>query len=268
MTRVTPLHVVLGGNAAGSLRAACASLGLPGSVFGITDDLSHGPLGDGALRLDYMRECFRGYDDWRPDRPDAFAPWDDLGLLVERDRPDAVAVWAGESASEATFLAMACWRIPSTTEALLHVAGPMQGWRGGLGAYAPAELLQLWDGRRPLSGPEREELAREFERLRDESGLLRRLEGGGVSGIPLDTYDVLLLAACPGEFTPAPRVVGAAMACCNARNHLSDLFFACRLRHLVDSGEVEAKGPRERLRDYAVRRRVRSAPPRSAGRGR
>ena len=232
MKRVAPLHVVLGGSAAGSLRAACASLGLPGSVIGIPDDLSHGPLGDGALRLDYMRECFRGYDDWHPDRPDAFAPWGDLALIVERDRPDAVAVWSGESASDATFLAMACWRLPSTFEAILHVAGPVQGWRGGLGACAPEELLQLWDGRRPLSFRERQELAREFERLRDESGPLRRLEGGVVSGIPLDTYDVLLLAACPGEFTPALRVVGAAMGACDDRNRVGDLFFACRLPRL------------------------------------
>jgi len=108
------------------LRVACESLGLPGRVFGIPDDLSHGPLGDGALRLDYMRECFRGYDDRPPDGPDAFASWDDLALLVDRDRPDPVAVWAGESASDATFLAMACWRLPSTVEAV-HVAGPAQG---------------------------------------------------------------------------------------------------------------------------------------------
>ena len=265
---MTPVHVVLGEAAEGSLRVACASLGLPGRVFGIVDDLSHGPLGDGALRLAYMRESFRGYDDWPPDRPDPFAPWEDLARLVGRDRPDAVALWAGESASDATFLAMACSQLASSVEALLHVAGPEQDWRGGLGAYAPAELLPLWDGRRPLSGRERQGLAREFERLRDGSGTLRRLEEGVVSGIPLDRYDGLLLDACPVEFTPAPRVVGAAMGSCDARNPLGDLFLACRLRHLVDSGEVEAEGPLERLRDYAVRRRARPAAPGSTGPGR
>ncbi len=256
-----PLHIVLGGSAEGSLRAACASLGLPGSVFGIPDDLSHGPLGDGVARLAYMRECFRGYDDWVVDQTDAFAPWDDLRRLVERERPETVAVWAGESASDATFLAMACWRLPASVGTLLRVAVPAEEWRGGLGAYAPAELLRFWGGRRPLSGRERQALALEFARLRDESGLLRRLEGGVVSGVPLDAYDALLLDACPEEFTPAPRVVGAAMGACDARNPLTDLFLACRLRHLVDSGEVEAAGPRSRLRDYAVRRGVRAAAP-------
>ncbi len=259
------LHVVLGESAAGSLRAACASLGLPGSVFGIPDDLSHGPLGDGVERLEFMRDCFRGYDEWTLDRADAFAPWDDLALLVGRDRPGAVAIWAGQSASEATFLAMACWRLSRGVEPLLHVDGPAEEWRGGLGAYAPAELLSFWGGRRSLSGDERQALALEFERLRDGSGLLRRLEGGAVRGVPLDTYDGLLLAACPGEFTPAARVVGDAMGSCDAGNPMSDLFFASRLRHLVESGLVEAEGPRERLRDYAVRKGPRAAGPGGAG---
>jgi hypothetical protein len=48
---------------------------MPGAVLGIPDDLSHGPLDDGRARIDYMRACFRGYDDWYLDVTDACAPW-------------------------------------------------------------------------------------------------------------------------------------------------------------------------------------------------
>jgi hypothetical protein len=34
---------------------------------------------------------------------------------------------------------------------------------------------------------------------------------------------------------------------------MSDLFFASRLQSLIDAGRIEADGPRDRLRDYAVR---------------
>ena len=40
------LHVALGDSAMGCLRAACQSDAMPGTVIGIQDNLSHGPLGD------------------------------------------------------------------------------------------------------------------------------------------------------------------------------------------------------------------------------
>lgn len=43
MARV--LHLALGGSAAGSLRVACRSHGLPGTALSIPDDLSHSEPG-------------------------------------------------------------------------------------------------------------------------------------------------------------------------------------------------------------------------------
>ena len=70
-----PLHIALGESAEGCLRAACRTHGMSGAAFGIPDDLSHGPLDDGRARIDYMRDCFGGYDDWYLGVTDAFAPW-------------------------------------------------------------------------------------------------------------------------------------------------------------------------------------------------
>lgn len=77
----------------------------------IPDDLSHGPLDDGCARVDYMRACFRGYDDWLLDVTDAFAPWREVIEWLDEDKRGAILIWSGENVSEATFLAMA--RSPS-----------------------------------------------------------------------------------------------------------------------------------------------------------
>ena len=87
-----------------------------------------------------------------------------------------------------------------------------------------------------------------------ETDLLRRWSRGRILGAPLEWYDPLLVACCPTDWTPAARVVGAAMGRCDPRNRMSDLFFASRLQVFVDSGRVEALGRRDRLREYAVRR--------------
>ena len=69
------LHLALGDSAAGCLLEACRNHGLPGTAFGIQDDLSHGPLDDGRKRIEYMRASFRGYDEFYLDLEDAFIPW-------------------------------------------------------------------------------------------------------------------------------------------------------------------------------------------------
>ena len=71
------------------------------------------------------------YIDWEYDLADAFAPWDELSQRLDRDRHDAVVVWAGENVSEATFLAMACHRLAGRAEPIVHLAALQgaTGWR-------------------------------------------------------------------------------------------------------------------------------------------
>ncbi len=76
---------------------------MPGSGLGIPDDLSHGPLDDGRARIDYMRDCFRGYDDWNLDVTDAFAPWRALIARIDEARADAPAVNFSTSITPASF---------------------------------------------------------------------------------------------------------------------------------------------------------------------
>jgi Protein of unknown function/Domain of unknown function (DUF1835) len=251
---LSPLHLALGESAAGCLRAAP---GLPGSVFCIPDDLSHGPLGDGAARAAYLRACLLDYGDWLYDLDNAFAPWQELVERLDRDSPDAVVIWAGENVSEAILLAMTCDRLAKRPEPLLLVTVPGKYGRNYVAVHAPEELTEFYAIRRVLSHTERARLAQDFVRLRDHTGLLRRWEDGRVIGVPVDYYDSLLLDACGAEWNMAAHVVGMAMGRCDAANSLGDIFFSTRSRALITADRIAADGPRSALRYYSVRRSVR-----------
>ena len=249
----SPLHIALGDSAEGCLRVACRAHGMPGAAFGIPDDLSHGPLDDGRARIDYMRERFRGYDDWYLDVADAFAPWGALIARIDEASADAVVIWSGNNASEATFLTMACWWLGNRRERVLRVGMPGRDGRHYVAIHTPAELADLLASVQELTDTERAVLAADFLRIRGETGLLRRWEDGRIQGVSMDRYDPLLLASCPPTWTPAPRVVGAAMSRCDGHNLMSDLFFSSRLQLLIDAGRIEADGSRNRLHEFAVR---------------
>jgi hypothetical protein len=226
---------------------------MPGTVFCIPDDLSHGPLDDGRARAEYLRACYEGYDEWPSDVTDAFAPWREMIERLDDERPQAVYIWSGDNVSERVFLAMASWRLTGRPESVLHVALPGTDGRHYVAAYTPAELADQFALSRELTGAERAALAEDSERIRDETGLLRRWEDGQIIGVPVDRHDPWLMDACTTDWTHAPRIVGMVMGWCGERNPLSDLFFSSRLQTLINSGRLEADGPRRRLRDYAVR---------------
>jgi hypothetical protein len=200
-----------------------------------------------------MRACFRGYDDWYLDVTDAFAPWRALIARIDEASADAVVIWSGDNASEATFLSMACWWLGNRPERLLRVAMPGTDGRHYVAIHTPAELTDLLASARELTDTERAVLAANFLRIQDETGLLRRWEEGKILGVPIDRYDPLLLECCGTRWTSAARVVGTAMSRCDGHNRMSDLFFSSRLQLLIDTGRIETAGSRDRLREYRVR---------------
>ncbi len=249
----SPLRIALGESAEGCLRAACRTDGMPGAALGIPDDLSHGPLDDGRARIGYMRERFRGDDDWYLDVTDAFAPWRAMIARLDEAGAGAVVIWSGDNASEATFLSMACWWLGNRSERVLRVGIPGTDGRHYVAMHEPAELADLYASARELTDTERAVLAADLLRIRGEAGLLRRWEAGKILGVPMDRYDPLLLASCSPTWTPAARVVGMAMSRCDGHNLMSDLFFSSRLQLLIHAGRIEADGRRDRLREYHVR---------------
>jgi len=128
---------------------------MPGAALGIPDDLSHGPLDDVRARIGYMRERFRGYDDWYLDVTDAFAPWRAMIARLDEAGADAVVIWSGDNASEATFLSMACWWLRNRPERVLRVAMPGTEGRHYVAIHTPAELADLFASARELTDTER-----------------------------------------------------------------------------------------------------------------
>ena len=226
---------------------------MSGAAFGIPDDLSHGPLDDGRARIGYMRECFRGYDDWYLDVANAFAPWRAMIARIDEASADAVVIWSGDNASEATFLTMACWWLGNRPERVLRVGMPGRDGRHYVAIHTPAELADLLASAQELTDTERAVLAADFLRIGGETGLLRRWEEEKILGVPMDRYDPLLLECCGIRWTSAARVVGTAMSRCDGHNRTSDLFFSSRLQLLIDAGRIETDGSRDRLREYRVR---------------
>jgi hypothetical protein len=259
------LHLVAGDSAAGCLRAACTSFGLPGAVVGFSADFAQGPLGDEATSVDYLRAIAKGYGEGDRAVEGPFAQWRALGERLTRERPGALIVWVADNVADATFLAMACDRLAQRGEPLWRVKVPPVELRGpGSGSaptalrcnvalYTPEQLAQLFVARELLSNGERLLLAREFARIRDTTGLLRRLERGRVVDAPVDYYDPLLLSACSTHWEPAGRVVGRAMGRCDGPNNVGDAFFTMRLMALIEAGSIETSGPQSRVLDRSVR---------------
>lgn len=222
-----PLHLVLGEPAACGLAAAIAAGSLPGAVFAVLEDPSHGPLDRGDARKAFLER-------------------------LDRDRPDAIVVWSGDNASEATFLRMAAAWLDGRREVLLRVTAPARDGRPYVAVHAPEELARLHPTRMLLDEDARRALARDFARLRDDAAPVRRWEEGRIVGVLVDAYDRLLLDACGPDWRPAARVVGTAIAACDGPNAMSDVFFWARLDVLREAGRVEVEGPSSR-RDRPVR---------------
>lgn len=247
------MHLALGESAAGCLRAACNTYGMPGCVFCIPDDLSHGQLYDGRLRIDYLRSCYEGCDDCWIDADDAFVPWDALVSKIREANVDTVVVWAGDNVSEETFLCMTCWWLREQPVRLLRpIVKPKHG-HYYVAVQTPAELAGLIPSASELSDTVRGEKEATFNRLRVDKSALRHWKSGSIETVQADFYDHLLCACCTTDWQPATRVVGAAMGSCDGHNAMSDLFFSSRLRWLINKGIVDVNGRPKRLRDHSVR---------------
>ena len=250
---LNPLHLVAGDSAAGCLRAACTSCGLPGAVVGLSADLAHGPLDDAGASVTYLRAIAKGYGESDTADCSPFAQWREVGERLTHEWPDALIVWVADNVADMTLLAMACDQLAARREPLWRVQVPEVGLRSHVAMHSPEQLAQLFAARVLLSHEDRLRLAQDFARIRDTSGLLRRLERGCVVGVPVEHYDPWLLSACGPDWQAAAHVVGRAMGNCDRHNLMGDAFFATRLNALIEAGSLEASGPRATFLDCSVR---------------
>ena len=248
------VHLVLGGSAGGCLRSACKSFRLPGIVHVIEDDFSHGPLENGSAREKYLRDCYRGYSEHQEDSEiDTLAPWVSLNEMLDKQSIEQVCVWAGENASEKTFLGMACWYLRIYGGTIMRVGATGLGPLPYIATHNPKALARLFATHQLLDKNYRAVLVDSFIHTRDAPLTLRRWDDGEIISVPVDYYDNLLIRCCSTEWTYAARIVGEAMGRCDANNLIGDVFLTSRLQNLIDNGMVKYKGERKSLREYWVR---------------
>jgi hypothetical protein len=222
-------------------------------VVGFSADLAHGPLDDTEASVTYLRAIAKGYGESHTADGSHFAQWRAVGERLTHERPDALIVWVADNVADMIFLAMACDQLAARREPLWRVQVPEVGLRPHVAMHSPEQLAQLFEARVLLSNEDRLLLAQDFARIRDTSGLLRRLERGCVVGVPVEHYDAWLLAACGPDWQAAAHVVGRAMGNCDRHNLMGDAFFATRLNALIEAGSLEASGPRATFLDCSVR---------------
>ena len=255
MSQPSYLHLVLGGSAGGCVRAAVANYSLTGRVHVIDDDLSHGPLNDKQARAAYFRALYQNYGQLPEDPAPSLADFDSLSVLLAQDLAPEVCIWAGENASEKTFLGMACYSLRDFRGPVTRVGKTGLKSLPYIGPQTPALLASLFDQREAVDSMTKAALSSDFLHQRDSGATLRKWEAGKIADVPADYYDSLLLACCSKDWVSAARVVGTAMGRCDENNLLNDVFLSDRLQHLIAKGAVEASGPQASLRDYDVRLR-------------
>lgn len=256
---MTDLHLVASPSAAGSLRLAVRTLGLPGQVFCIMDALNLGPLSDGRERVAFWRSLLApGYSDEPPSEgwDDAFAPWRELRRTIAAERPQRLLIWVGESGADYVFLRMACHWLEGEDIALLRVSVPPNGGLHAVAVHPPEALVTFAPGAITIPQVELAAMVEEYGRIAARPELLRECDAQGrLLFKSITAHDDFILSCCPYEWMLAARVVGEAMGRSDPRNALDDMFVASRLQHLIAAGLVDAEGPRRMLRDYWVRRR-------------
>lgn len=247
------LHVALSDSAVGCLRAACQSGAMPGTVIGIPDDLSHGPLDDLQVRRSYFQNLFIQSGARREEACDILASWRCLMAEAGRIQTREVVVWAGENVSETMFLHMFCDWMHVTDIKLSHVNVSESSDQHYVAMWQPSYLAGICNNARELNNAEREHHSSEYRRLCAEKGVLRRWSAGRVATMQSNFYDDLLLSSCTTDWSVAGRVVGLAMSRCDAHNRLSDLFFASRLAALIENGLIEVQKKTGRLFENNIR---------------
>ena len=247
------IHLVLGGSAGGCVRAAVVNYGLTGRVHVFDDDLSHGPLNNKQARAAYLRALYQNYGQLPEDPVPSSADFESLSIHLAQDLTPEICIWAGENASERTFLGMACHSLRDFKGTVTRVGASGLRAPPYIAAQTPAFLKSLFDQREEIDPVARSAFSESFLHLRDDGATLRKWEAGKIVDVSEDYYDSLLLTCCQKEWVSAARVVGTAMGRGDEHNLLGDVFLSGRLQHLIAEGLIEASGPQTSLRDYDVR---------------
>jgi len=252
------LHVVFGLSAAASVSVALKRADRPDKVVGLVDDFSHGPTDstdvkarqvfiEDVLAYDFEDETIRKMRKafWRK------------SLDHKRRRIVWLSRWS--SMEYCNFLAWleqngdAPFELVDLTEASLpsrldpSISLPVQ-CTSLISADQFVEY-RLWERAAPPSGQQLFDWIRLWGRLRSDDAPLRVITPDGLVSVPIEHFDIDLLAQVGDDWIDARRVVGETMGAMMDNSfreggvyQCGDLVLFSRVRRLVEAGVLKKKG--------------------------
>jgi len=258
------LHVVFSPSAAGSLRKALFLAERPDRVVALFDDLSFGPINppEPNLRRAWEGDVL-GYEEMDLGAEDhafwseALNPQQQVLVWTSRRSPKE---YAGFLEWLSRFGAAECGVVDLTemTTRYRRPDGRLSEPEPAVFAAMQAEQIlddHLFDRGRPLSAAERHRHLGLWRRLREENAALRVAHGGSLISAPLTHFDGLLLSLATAQWQKMARVVGMALVTFqdDGVSQTGDLVLAARVRALIETGALEARGDPTQMRFCEVR---------------
>lgn len=266
----TPLHIVFGLSAAGSLRRALEIAGRNEDVAAFPDSLEIGPINPADLpgRAAWAEEAL-GLSDWEDVRPGVDGFWQ---AALDASRPRVV--WLSRR-SAPDFCGFLEWfrrngDLPFQLIDLTELRFPSQDnpnvfehslLPGSVRAERMVDL-SLWDLAQPVADAQRHEWLVLWDKLRAENAPVRRLTVDGLVSSPLEIFDAQFLGYIDKTWKRAARVVGeflaASMYDSFADVHVyqtGDIFPFARLDTLIEDGVLDGRWDGPRGRNLSVRRK-------------
>ncbi len=267
-----PLHIVFGEAAADNLREDLAEAGLDERVLQLPEVLSLGPIDppEPGFRKAWVEKEL-GFDATYTDEH-----WDAVHAAGAAFWAEATSsgvrpvVWISRRVAReyAGFLEFV-WRISDQSCEVIDLTdvlvadddGEGRPWpprRAIPGLLDPGQLLKagLSVGTQPLTPEMRSYYRGMWRQLRTENAALRITDGENLVSAPIDYFDDLIVSAATSDWAKMAFVVGSVLAEAydTALYQVGDIVLAARVRALIASGRLDARGDPAVMRECWVRR--------------
>ncbi|MGG4106109.1 DUF3658 domain-containing protein [Paenibacillus lautus] len=267
---VSLVHITFDDSTAGSLRMMLRSK--PGEiVITLDDDLMVGPLPKDhdfshsfSTRNEWFQERYSitHADDRKLTMLQAAFAW--LTLPQQLNELPCL-IWAGDSASEQLGLRRLLSLIPDHLDVRLvnatsiHRQQNPNSWYRGTFEMASEKLQIVMDTSEehvPLSPQDQAGYRADWQRLVNDDGFLRVLQGEELRTVPESYYDADILQAAyrlearHGFFKKSARIIGEVIGM--GELTVSDSFIEYRVRHLIQEGALTYNGELTAMRNYCI----------------
>ncbi len=166
--------------------------------------------------------------------------------------PEAVRVWVDATPEAQCGLLFVADLLKDKDTAIHVVKLPAQVVREdgvsvsyrGWGEVEPQLFGTFLNCERVLRAAEVQDLAAQWQTLREENAPLRVVEDGAVRSADIDYYDEIIRREFPQDTCKVGRLIGNALSRQNLL--ISDVFIARRIQRFIDQGELVVVGASER----------------------